>query len=65
METNSFVHLILMKLESELQLQDGESLVCTYLHRCLKIEAADDIGTCDNCNFQNEYLERFMSNLYK
>ena len=35
----------------------------TYLHRCLKIEAADDIGTCDNRNFQNEYLERFLSNL--
>ena len=34
-----------------------------YLHYCLKIEAADDIGTRDNCNFQNEYLERFLSNL--
>ena len=34
-----------------------------YLHHCLKVEAADDIGTCDNCNFQNEYLERFLSNL--
>ena len=31
-----------------------------YLYRCLKIEAADDIGTHDNCNFQNE---RFLSNL--
>ena len=34
-----------------------------YLHRCWKIEAADDIGTHDNCNFQNEYLESFLSNL--
>ena len=34
-----------------------------YLHHCLKVEAADDIGTCDNRNFQNEYLERFLSNL--
>ena len=34
----------------------------TYLHCCLKIEAADDIRTCDR-NFQNQYLERFLSNL--
>ena len=34
-----------------------------YLHRCLKIEAADDIRTHDSHNFQNEYLERFLSNL--
>ena len=34
-----------------------------YSHRCLKIETADEIRTRANCNFQNEYLERFPNNL--
>ena len=34
-----------------------------YSHRCSKIETADKIRTRANRNFQNEYLERFLSNL--
>ena len=33
-----------------------------YSYRCLKIETADEIGTRANHTFQNEYLERFLSN---
>ena len=34
-----------------------------YSHRCSKIETADEIRARANRNFQNEYLERFLSNL--
>ena len=34
-----------------------------YSHRSSKIETADEIRTRANRNFQNEYLERFLSNL--
>ena len=34
-----------------------------YSHCCSKIETADEIRTCANRNFQNEYLEKFLSNL--
>ena len=35
-----------------------------YSHHCSKIETADEIRTCANRNFQNEYLERFLTNNY-
>ena len=43
-----------MKLESDLQLQDGKFEEAAYSHRCSKIETADEIRTRANHNFQNK-----------
>ena len=63
METNSLVQLILTKSESDLQFK-MVSFCFKEAHHCLKVETADKIRTCGNHNFQNKYLERFLSNLF-
>ena len=66
METNSLVQLILTKSESDLQFKMVSFCFkeAAYSHDCLKVETADKIRTCGNHNFQNKYLERFLSNLF-
>ena len=56
---NIFFHVINLN-------EIGVSCYCeeaAYSYCCSKIETADEIRTCVNRNFQNEYLQRFLSNL--
>ena len=36
-----------------------------YSYCCSKIETADEIRTCVNRNFQNEYLQRFYNFIFE
>ena len=58
LQKTRLIFCLIIQLESDLQLQDRcfHFEEAAYSHH-LKIEIADEIRTCGNQNFQNEYLD--------